>query len=213
MSKSLGNVINLEDLWREWEPELVRFFLVRHHYSKPINFTEELLKADLKTLSNFYTTCEVEIKKAGITQDDIKKASEKVDFEKKYAEFFSAMDDDFDTSRAIGFLFEKFSEIRKKKDRDEFISFLAFLEKVNKILGVLGNVSVIRTPSFLERSLKLKAQKFGLSPSDIDAMLKKREELRKLKKFEEADKIRQKLLEMGIGVQDTKFGPVAYPSD
>jgi len=188
MSKSLGNFLTAEDAIKKWGSNVVRYFLISHHYRTEINITDEAVeskKKELERLQEFILRLK-EVK--GKKGKDIKKhlAKLKRDFEKH-------LDLDLNISAALGSLFEFVSETYKlmnknlliKKNSDEI---LKFLKKIDAVLGVLD---------FKEKKIDQKVLK----------LIKEREDARKRKDFSTADNIRKELKSLGIIVEDTKEGP------
>jgi len=124
MSKSLGNFFTIREILDSTKPDVLRFFLLNSHYHKPIDFSEENLKNakngylklcyTLARLNNLLEKFEGEIGKV----EDVKTLSKSM---KKFynklqtfkGNFFEAMDDDFNTAKAIGFVFDFISDLNK----------------------------------------------------------------------------------------------------
>ena len=104
MSKSLGNFFTIRDILQQYDPEVVRFFILSAHYRSPIDFSDQNLKEARHGLTRFYeglqaaaevlSQCEVDSSIAAVEGDELGER------------FRAAMDDDFNTAQAIGFLFE-----------------------------------------------------------------------------------------------------------
>ena len=187
MSKSVGNVKSINHVLESWGPNVVRLFCISGHYSKPIDYTEDLLKENLIRLRQI-ETCYYELRLADKTEesDDIssllKESREKFD---------AALNDDFNTSLGLSVFFNMIKTINS----------LASDEKISK------NISEQALPvlEYMLEVLGLKVQ--TVSDDEIKSifdLIDKREKLRDEKKFEEADKIRDQIASLGISLIDHK---------
>ena len=186
MSKSIGNVKSIKQVTENWGANIIRLFCLSGHYSKPIDYSEELLKENL-TKWRQVETCHYELIHAN------NENGENIDeFIKKIGiEFDNALDSDFNTHLALSAFFQLVKEANR----------LAAEEKLGK-----ENTNVIKIE--LKRMLEI----LGLSipeiteneRNEIDELIVQREQSRKEKQFEEADKIRDKLNEMNIELIDHK---------
>ena len=186
MSKSIGNVKSIKHVIDNWGPNIIRLFCLSGHYSKPIDYSEELLKENLIKWRQV-ETCHYELIHAnnenGENIDElIKKISN---------DFDCALEDDFNTHLALS----SFFQLVKESNR------LAADEKLGK-----ENVGTIKTE--LKRMLQilgLKIPEISIQEkNEIDELIKNREKARIGKKYEDADKIRDKLNEMNIELLDHK---------
>lgn len=207
MSKSLGNVLNIRDLLELYDAEALRLFLLSSHYRSPIEFSHEYIKEAELSLDRAYSSImrmeeiETEItpkKPTGMLQD-IREAlkSLKINFEE-------AMDEDFNTAKAIGFIFDFIKEINrfldKKPSTEEEIQTVRESRKVLKELGSILNIFQ-RQPIDWYRSL-LKIKRVDISEEEIERMIEERALARKSKDWQKADHIRQVLLDKGIILED-----------
>ncbi|MDT7868404.1 MAG: cysteine--tRNA ligase [Candidatus Pacebacteria bacterium] len=183
MSKSLGNYIELRDYLKENSPRFLRFFVFKHHYRSPIDFNEENIK---EAKSSFESLNEKIAKLEQIKNLKGKKSLNIKSYEKKVLE---ALNDDFNSPLALSYIFELLNEAEnllikdelKEKSRKELLNFLKKLDKFMLFLFPWQKID-----------------------KKIINLVKKREKLRNLKKFEEADKIREELKKLGIKVVDIK---------
>ncbi len=185
MSKSLGNFYTLEEIEkRNFNPLAFRYLVLTSHYRSPLNFTWKSLGASQNALDN--------LKKAILEIID-KSAKEKIKSDslslKRIEEKFAkAAGDDIDIPKAISVLWEitRHSKIPAKGK-------IKLILKFDKILG-----------------LELAKVKKPLTPKEITAMIKRREQFREEKNWTEADKIRAELEKIGWMVKDTKTGPKIF---
>jgi cysteinyl-tRNA synthetase len=191
MSKSLKNFITIKEFLNKYSPRLLRFFIIKHHYRSPIDFNGEKLlqaKKELEKLDEF-------IEKISKFKFKIKKSKFPIDVKKYEKKFILAMDDDFNTPRAVGVLFELIRKANKKILREsltqkEAEKILSFLKKVDQIFGFIF---------FKKPKEKI--------PQKIIELVKEREKLRKKGNFKKADEIRAMVKEMGYWIEDTREGP------
>lgn len=188
MSKSLGNFILIKDFLKE-NPQryrILRYLLLKNHYRSVLDFKDEILSQAKKELMKIDDWIEKikEVKKKG-------KPNLKVeDFERK---FEKKIEDDFNLPGAFSVLFElmKKSNILLTKNlltKKDSKNILGFLKKIDKFLNFI----------FWEKE-KI--------PKKILKLVKERERYRKIKDFEMADKIREKIKGLGWWVEDTPRGP------
>jgi len=186
MSKSVGNVKSIKHVLENWGPNIIRLFCLSGHYSKPIDYSEELLKENL-TKWRQVETCYYELIHANSENNE---EIEPI-IKKMVTEFDTALEDDFNTHLALSAFFQLVKEANR----------LAAEEK-------LGKVDALKFKTELERMLEI----LGLAipkitqeeKQEITNLIANREQLRKEKQFEEADKIRDKLNEMNIELIDHK---------
>ena len=186
MSKSLGNIKSIKHVLENWGSNIIRLFCLSGHYSKPIDYSEELLKENL-TKWRQVETCYFELIHAdGENQEDIKHIIEKLG-----KEFDDALEDDFNTHLALSSFFQLIKEANRlaaeeKLGKDDAKIIKAELQRMLEILG-------LNIPEMSE-----------IQKQEIDDLIASREQFRKEKQFDEADKIRDKLNEMNIELIDHK---------
>lgn len=193
MSKSLGNFILTKDIIAKYDPMVVRFFMLSVHYRNPINFTDELLESAKNSLERIRISYQnLEHRKKASTnlaldsEQWLEKIAEKIDA------FEAAMDDDFNTANAITVLFELSREanLYLEKNQTDVKVIEAFQNAMKTILDVLG----------------IEMEEEDLLDDEIERLIEERNEARKARDFERADKIRDMLLEKNIILEDTPQG-------
>jgi len=206
MSKSLGNSIFAHDLFDEYSPLLVRFFLTSGHYRSQLEFTRENVaqqQAAVTRISNFLTRARTELGDA---------APAVVSFETGYEsghvapEFAQAMDDDLSTPRALAVVFEyvsqgyKLLEAGASANREELSHTLVAVETMLDTLGINPT-----GPVWAETgdSADAAAQALDMLVSELAT---RRLEAKKEKDFATADAIRDQLTQAGIVIEDTADG-------
>jgi cysteinyl-tRNA synthetase len=192
MSKSFGNYYTLRDLQaKECDLTAIRFLLMSVHYRQQFNFTFgalESAKSAVERLRNFVRRLH-EVEGGADSKGKVATLSEKLE-----ACFGGSMDNDLDIGTAIASLFDFVREINnlldaKEVSKQEAADVGGLMISIDEVLGVIGKVEV-------EESL----------PTDIDALVQKREAARKAKNWKEADAIRAQLKATGIMLEDTSQG-------
>ena len=187
MSKSLGNIRSIKQVLDNWGPNVIRLFCLSGHYSKPIDYSEELLKENL-TKWRQVEICFYELIHANNENNnsDIKSRIEKIS-----KEFDNALESDLNTHLALSAFFKLVKEVNyiaaeEKISKEDAEIIIPELERMMKILG-------LTIPKITQKEKQ-----------EINNMISTREQLRKEKKFQDADKIRDKLNEMNIELIDHK---------
>ena len=193
MAKSLKNFFAVKDVLARFSKEEVRFYFLSAHYRGPQVYSEAALEeaaASLKRLHNAYDELNAALGKA--MGDD--HAAELADGFR--SRFIEAMDQDFNTRAAISELFELVREINKRLGEGRLSN-----RGVEALLHVLGEMDSVF--GILPAVPKEGADRSG---EVIDILIEVRNELRKRKQYDLADKIRDRLKETGIELQDTAEG-------
>ncbi|WP_456433016.1 cysteine--tRNA ligase [Thermosulfuriphilus sp.] len=190
MSRSAGNVVTLRDLLAQgFSGREVRFFILKTHYRKPLNFSYQALKAAVKALrriDNFIIrlTFIPEGPPIGGLDKRLKELKERV---------LAALEDDLNVSLALGHLFSFMRWLNSRMDQgldsQGREKVLEALKEIDQILAVMD---------FPER----------ISDPEVEKLIQEREEARKEGNYQRADQIRQRLLMMGVEVIDAPFGPI-----
>jgi len=195
MAKSTGNFFTVREIAEKYSYAVIRFFLLSSHYRSTINFSDELMEA-AQNAYNRIKNCVINLRyllkeasETAATAEETARINE-ARFENDFRE---AMDDDFNTADAITAIFEfvKFANTTASSDSSKaYISKL--LDGILSLCGLLG--------------LELPENETLINDAEIEALIEKRQEARRAKDFKTADEIRDKLLEMGITLEDTRQG-------
>jgi cysteinyl-tRNA synthetase len=204
MSKSTGLFFTIRDVLKKTDPEVLRFFLLSKHYRSPLDFSEEGLKEAWRGLTKFYSSL-LQIK------EKLKDVCVNVPCMDNYvssfiSRFTAAMDDDFNTARAIGIVFDTLSYISSINEKEKLAScYMEFIKGIKEVSGVLG-VFISEPEDFFKRTNTILANLKNVDIKEIETLIQQRTELRKMKNFKKADEIREKLKEIGIVLEDTPSG-------
>ncbi|MCF6159321.1 MAG: cysteine--tRNA ligase [wastewater metagenome] len=204
MGKSLGNFITLKDAFQKYRPLTVRFFILNTHYRSPLDFSNEALDAADKGLERLHNTIKHLRERLLFPKDGTTPSTlyEKLDNHKKA--FMGAMDEDINTSDAIGTLFDLSKEVNTLLNSGEEISKKC-LEDINAFYQQLGGDILGIIPKTFE------SQQIGetdVLKDVMDILIDTRSELRKAKQWQLSDFIRTKLSEIGIALDDKPTGTV-----
>ncbi len=187
MSKSLGNFFTIREVLKQYDAEVVRFFILRAHYRSPLNYSDAHLDDARGALTRLYTA----LKTAPVAV-----AATAIDWNESHAaRFKAALDDDFNTPEAVAVLFDLAGEVNRTHDA----AAAASLRSLGGVLGLLQREST----EFLQAA---PAAEGGLSNADIEAQIGARIAAKKAKNFAEADRIRSDLLAQDIVLEDTAQG-------
>ena len=200
MSKSLGNFITIKEALNKAHPMWIRLLFISTKYSSPIDFSEKNLhqmNENYERIKNGITLLNEALLSSNETRTDIKFRDNIFSIWKA---FISHMEDDFDTSRAIADMYDIIKEINKHISNEAIDKTALKISKhyLNNILFILG-ISIDET----------KASAEGNEEALLTFILSLREKLRKEKRYNLSDDIRDELSNMGYEIYDTPKGPKA----
>jgi len=182
MSKSLGNFFTIREVLAKFDPETVRFFLLRTHYRTALNYSDVHLDDARSGLKRLYTALDLAGNPPAVT----------IDWAEPFAaRFKAAMDDDFGTPEAVAVLFDLATEVNRSRSAER----AGLLKALAASLGLLQG----DPKAFLQAGA-------GLDESAIQALIAQRAAAKAAKNFGEADRIRQHLLAQGIVLKDSAAG-------
>jgi len=195
MSKSKGNFFTVRDVSAKYDYEVIRFFMLSAHYRSVINFADELLaqsKAGLERLYNCLHNLEfiaTKAKKRDLTPEEASVKAEILAFKDQ---FCRAMDDDLNTADGIAAIFDLARYLNAaEKDGwclEMFETAIGLLRELGGVLGIFNRSS--------EDTISEEAK----------ALIAERKAAREAKDWAKSDEIRDKLLELGYEVADTRQG-------
>lgn len=220
MSKSLGNFFNLRDALTRYHPEVLRFFILQSHYRSPIDFSEESLREARAGMERFYDTLRKIRDLAGegeakaVDPESLSGADREV-LEKVNdlpGRFIEAMDDDFNTARAMGYLFELVRLLNgtmadkdfRLTDASRFV--LSEARKKIRELGKVLGLFLEDPDDYFASDRSRESEKRGLSAGEIEALIEERRRAREEKNWKRADEIRDALAAKHIVLKDGPSG-------
>ncbi len=196
MSKSLGNFITLEDLFKKYDPMTVRFFVLQGHYRSPQDFSDEALEAARKGFEKLTRTVQA-------VKNSIEETSDQGELSEPWLslrnKFISFMEDDFGTAGAISVLFDAAREANNLLSAHVAPEQLCqaatlFADLGEKVLGLDFSAS------------GSEADASGLAGSLINMLIEQRNQARETKDWIRADVIRDRLAERGVILEDSHEG-------
>ncbi|MGL4910110.1 MAG: cysteine--tRNA ligase [Cetobacterium sp.] len=200
MSKSLGNFFLLRDVLEQFEGRVVRFFILSSHYRKPIDFSDNELiqsKAGLERIENAISRAKEKLTSKPVQNgDNLGELFKSLESSKE--KFLKCMDEDFNTAGGLGAIFELVKELNKSLEENE-ISESGF-EVINSVIDYIKNVM----EDVFGVLLKVEVQVGNMTTELIELLLELRREARDNKDWSFSDKVRDRLLEMGIKIKDGK---------
>ena len=182
MSKSIGNIVTVGEALSSYSPDALRLFFLSSHYRAPLLYTEANVAGQERALERL---------KNAVRPASAASVGSTIDVSPAKAQFVEAMDDDFNTPRALAAMFDLAREINRGKD--EGADVLGAQDTLRELSGVLG-ISLDET-----------AETSGAGPF-VQMLVNVRTELRAARQFDIADSIRDRLSELGVTIEDTPEG-------
>lgn len=217
MSKSLGNVFAIRDILEQYHPEILRFFFLQSHYRSPVDFSDASLSEARAGMERFYATLgqmEIVLKK-GLKESGEMSGGEQEIYDYMIqlpAKFSEAMDDDFNTARAIGYLFDAIRHINaymgegRFKPTPQSIRILkaaaSSIRETGSVLGLFRD----DPESYFLKDRDRQARKRGIDVQEIENLIAERGQARRDKNWSKADAIREKLAHRKIIIMDSAAG-------
>jgi cysteinyl-tRNA synthetase len=195
MSKSLGNIITIEEFLDQHDPDTLRMMVLNSSYRSPLTFNEEVISQAERNLERLRSALRPSIPERNTVPEGTLKAIN-VQMESTRQGFMAAMDDDFNTAGALGHLFDLVRALNQARDANLEQTSLSIAQDLLRELaeGVLG----LR----LERAATRGTQ----ADPFIDLLLELRNELRDQKLWALSDEIRDQLASLGVLLEDSKDG-------
>ncbi|MCX8095217.1 MAG: cysteine--tRNA ligase [Caldisericia bacterium] len=214
MSKSLGNILTIEDILKKYEPEVLRMFLLSSDYHSPIDYSEEKME---KTRNEYYKIREFySIVQNFEKEKDLEDEYSKNIINSTFNEFIEFMDDDFNTQGAIGTIFKLINKFNSNEIKGEYKLLKETLDKMLNILGIKISYKVVE--NLKEELIKILKQ-FNFYTLDdenleenelIKKIIDERKKLRENKEFKKSDEIRDKLNQLGYEIRDGRRETIVF---
>ena len=190
MSKSLNNILYIRDLLKDYDGEVLRMTLLSAHYRQPINFNSESLINAKNTLDKFY--------RALLSSKNIKINMKKI--EVPPLEVINALSDDLNTSKVFAEVNKIAKNLITSKDENQKKKYKEQLLSASNLIGILR-----KDP---EEWLGINKVDSDNDLALIEGLIKEREQARSDKNYTKADEIRNKLVNLGIEIEDTPDGTI-----
>ena len=238
MSKSLGNILTIKEILKDWHPEVLRLFFLSHHYRSPVDYSEDSFLDARSGLDRFYMTLKsikgeiVRISSSSTGEGlprGVMKSTQRGEgggshahipnecrqaIESFRTRFEEAMDDDFNTAQALGYFYDLQTHLNslltlsKGKPSEEIISLLKTGLDHFSKSGWVFGLFREDPGDYLDRQKKEGLRRLGLTEEEILRSIEERNLARKGKNWKRADEIRNDLLSKGIVLEDTRTGTI-----
>jgi cysteinyl-tRNA synthetase len=194
MSKSLGNLVTIEDFLTEHSADTLRFMVLNSAYRSPLTFNDEIIEQSDRALDRLRSALRPALPGAkGAREESLKTLRQQA--ENTRSGFIAVMDDDFNTGGALGQLYELVRVINQTRDSGATDEELQIAQDVlRELAGVLG--------------LRLELDDNGDQAAEpfIDLLVELRAEIRKEKMWALSDKVRDRLGALGVILEDSREG-------
>ena len=200
MSKSLGNIYTIREILERYEAATLRYYFLGSHYRSPIDFFDQGLEDAEKSMERIYETMD--------RLDRLVPANGgTIPDEAVLEEFRREMDEDFNTPRALAFIFDEIHALNRRLDEGKTAGLSArvlAMKSAGEVLGLFQEKAEL----FLRRKRERWMRNHGLSAQAIEELIQRRDRARSAKQWQEADRIRAELQERGITLEDTPGGTI-----
>lgn len=214
MSKSLGNFFILKDVFKKFSPALIRYYYLTQHYRTPMEFSDAVLSdlnESLKRIGNCKILTDFYIQTQKLEEAFKNKSTDKNIMD----EFESSMNDDFNTPQALALIHKLAGEINALREAGnldkEKLPLVKSLYKICEVLGIhvleQKMVPLEALKELSDEEIKIILDKDHCSEDDAKILSFQRERLRKEKKYDLADAIRDKINQSDFRLEDTPKGP------
>jgi cysteinyl-tRNA synthetase len=192
MGKSLNNFILLADILKRCPVNYLRFFSLKNLWRMPVDYSESIMieiRAAIEKIEEFLRKI-----KSAKSAEPSKAAN--LEIKKLKENFYKELDDDFNTPRAFGAMFDFIKKTNEILDKDSISQKQAdeiykFFQEINEIFGIIDFKKVNKT-----------------IPAEIKKLVKDRETYRKNKEWQKSDEVRLQIEKLGFTVEDTNNGPI-----
>lgn len=203
MSKSLGNFLTISEVLTKTTPEALRLVLLSTHYRMPLDFSMQKVEEAEKGLTRIYETLARVDAALGISSspaDELRTPNPELG-----TRFREAMDDDCNTARALGVIFDSIRDLNRALDAGQTVEVPVIrqgLAAIGSVLGIMNKVPA----QFLEAQKQRGLAQTQLTPEVIEQLIAERAAARKAKDFKRGDAIRDQLAAQGVILKDSPTG-------
>ncbi|MFL2964449.1 MAG: cysteine--tRNA ligase [Methylophilaceae bacterium] len=183
MSKSLGNFFTLKNVLKNYSGEIIRFFVYKSHYRSPLNYSDQNLNDAKAAVEKIYLA----LRPYKCIQVDLDWSQPPLNNIK------DALDDDFNSPKAISIIFELISELNKSSNED-------LANEIYSALKVIGLMAIPQEEFFIKSS--------KIDQDHIEKLIEKRMQAKKQKDYQKADELRNEIDSLGVILEDTPDGTV-----
>jgi len=208
MSKSLGNILMIKEILKQYHPEAVRLFLVSNHYRSPVDFTHQSMVEAEAGLEKIYALLHRIEESLGPPE----RGDDEPGPGSLWEGFCRAMDDDFNTARGIGLVFETVRQLNRfmdniggKADKQDQARLVLTRADLMRIGGVLGILTEAPSQFFEQREADL-LQRKKIDVALVERLIAERVRARQAKDWAAADRIRDELAAMDVMIEDRAEG-------
>ena len=195
MSKSLGNLVTVREALEQYGADALRLFILTSHYRNPLTYSDEALEAAVRGVERLRTAMRATIR-PGTEQPEGSELRQRADQARQ--SFEGAMDDDFNSPAALAQIFDLARDINRAAEQG---TSPEALEEAKRTLAELAEILGF-TLAEPEREKAMEVRPF------VDLLVELRQDLRRNKQYQLADRIRQQLAELGITLEDRPEGTV-----
>ncbi len=201
MSKSLGNGILIEDLIKNYDSDVIKMTLLQNNYRSDLNIVDGIFEQNENQIYMLYKMLYL-VDKVGANYTPDQQSEE---YQMVKNNFEEAMDNDFNTSAAISYLFNYANSMNKLITAKNIQQAVNIKSAITAVYGVLGLLQ--KQPEMVIAKIKNKhLDKSNICEEEINALIATRKDYKAIKNYSAADEIRAKLLEKGIIIKDVGDG-------
>ena len=198
MSKSLGNFFTINDILKDFDAVALRHYFLSSQYRSPMDFSTEGLAEAARGTDRIYETLERVGQATGTGTPDA--AVDPALMES----FREEMDDDFNTPRALALIFDEARALNRLLDDKKTKDIESRSTALRSMYDILG----LSQPGYFDRKKERFLRQSKMTAQQIGQWIAERDQARKAKNWQEADRIRGALLDKGILLEDTVKGTV-----
>jgi cysteinyl-tRNA synthetase len=218
MSKSLGNIFSVREILSRYHPEVVRLFMLQSHYRSPLDFSEDSLAETRSALVRCYTTLQLQKEALGKLSDTSNLSAKEASLKNGHyisileglrEKFDAALDDDFNTAQALGYVFEavrnmnNFLAADKKTTSINKPHILYTSKNIFNHFGVVLGILQDDPDNYFKCDKEKELHKRGLNIEKIESLIKERQGARTAKDWARADAIRDELTKLHVILKDS----------